>query len=129
MISHLQMITIYVSNLERSLQFYTEMLGFKETAVFDDGVTKIAWVAPIPVLDIPYATEIGLCEVAGDDPRVGAVSGMVFTSENIKATYLELKARGVQFTKELIRHPYGAGDGDQEANFADPDGNLFLLHT
>jgi hypothetical protein len=54
---------------------------------------------------------------------------MVFTAENIEATYLELKERGVHFTKELIRHGYGQGEGDQEANFVDPDGNTFLLHT
>ncbi len=129
MISHLQMITIYVSDLPRSLKFYTEKLGFVQTAVFEDGDTKMAWVAPEPVLTVDRATEIGLCEVAETDPRIGAVSGMVFTATDIAATYDELKAKGVHFTKELIRHPYGQGEGDQEANFVDPDGNTFLLHT
>ena len=35
----------------------------------------------------------------------------------------------ITFTLNLIRHPYGNGDGDQEARFIDPDGNEFLLHT
>lgn len=129
MISHLQMITIYVSDLPRALKFYTEKLGFVQTTVFEDGDTKMAWVAPEPVLTVDRATEIGLCEVAATDPRIGAVSGMVFTATDIVATYEELKAKGVHFTKELIRHPYGQGEGDQEANFVDPDGNTFLLHT
>lgn len=130
MITHLQMISIYVSDLERALDFYTQKLGFEQTAEFDDNQgTKLAWVVPFPALDTELATEIALCEVAPDDPRIGAVSGMVFTAENIEATYLELKESGVHFTKELIRHDYGKGHGDQEANFVDPDGNMFLLHT
>jgi len=32
-ISHLQMISIFVTDLERSLAFYTEKLGFVKTAV------------------------------------------------------------------------------------------------
>lgn len=130
MISHLQMISIYVSDLERALDFYTQKLGFVKTAEFNDNAgTKLAWVVPQSASTIDLATEIALCEVSEDDPRIGAVSGMVFTATNIEATYLELKRRGVHFTKELVRHPYGKGEGDQEANFVDPDGNLFLLHT
>jgi catechol 2,3-dioxygenase-like lactoylglutathione lyase family enzyme len=124
------MVSIYVSDLERALDFYTEKLGFEKTAEFDDNQgTKLAWVVPKPACTVDLATEIALCEVSPDDPKVGAVSGMVFTAEDIEATYLELKQRGVHFTKELIRHGYGKGEGDQEANFVDPDGNMFLLHT
>jgi hypothetical protein len=40
-----------------------------------------------------------------------------------------MRSRGVEFTLELVRHPYGEGAGDLEARFADPDGNEFLLHS
>jgi catechol 2,3-dioxygenase-like lactoylglutathione lyase family enzyme len=130
MISKLQMITIYVSDLDRALDFYTNKLGFVKTAEFDDGQgTRLAWVIPAPASNVDLATEIALYAPPADDPRIGAASGLVFTADDIEATYDELKARGVHFTKELIRHPYGQGEGDQEANFVDPDGNLFLLHT
>ena len=46
MISHLQMITIYVGDLERALNFYAEKLGFVKTAEFDDGEQCLAWVVP-----------------------------------------------------------------------------------
>jgi catechol 2,3-dioxygenase-like lactoylglutathione lyase family enzyme len=52
---------------------------------------------------------------------------MVFTADDIEATYEALKENGVHFTLDLVRHPYGIGD--QEARFVDPDGNEFLLHT
>lgn len=130
MISHLQMITIYVSDLERALDFYTNKLGFVKTADYDDGEgTRLVWVVPAPAATVDLATEIALYAAPAGDPRIGSASGLVFTAADIEATYDQLKARGVHFTKELIRHPYGQGQGDQEANFADPDGNLFLLHT
>ena len=130
MISHLQMITIYVSDLNRSLDFYVNKLGFVKTAVFDDGETRLAWVVPDGAKEVPLATEIALYAPQDPkDPRIGNVSGMVFTAKDVVATYEWLKARGVTFTLELMRHAYGQEGGDQEARFVDPDGNEFLLHT
>lgn len=129
MISHLQMITIYVSDVDRSLAFYTEKLGFVKTAEFDDGEQRLAWVVPSPAAEVAMATEIALYAPAEGDPRIGAASGIVFTAADVEVAYQEMKNRGVEFTQELIRHPYGQGEGDQEARFVDPDGNEYLLHT
>ena len=129
MISHLQMITIYVSDLQRAVKFYTETLGFVKTAEFDDGEQHLVWVVPVPASNIEMATEIALYAPGPGDPRIGSISGMVFTAQDIEATYRHLINRGVRFTMELTRHSYGAGQGDQEARFVDPDGNEFLLHT
>jgi catechol 2,3-dioxygenase-like lactoylglutathione lyase family enzyme len=79
-------------------------------------------------------TEIGLYAPGNDDPRVGMASGLVFTAPDIRETVAELKARGVTFTRDIVIHEYGSGDhpddaGDLEAEFADPDGNRFLLHS
>lgn len=130
MISHLQMISIYVRDLARSLAFYTQKLGFVQVSEFNDGVDHLIWLSPADARDQSRATQIALYAPANpDDPRIGAVSGVVFTADDIEATYHELKGRGVPFTLELIHHVYGKGDGDQEARFVDPDGNEFLLHT
>lgn len=94
MISHLQMITIYVSDLARAVDFYVNKLGFGQTAVFDDGTTCLSWVVPEAAKEVNLATEIAL--YAPDDPtdpRIGNVSGMVFTADDIEATYHELKSR------------------------------------
>ena len=133
MISNLQMITIYVSDVTRAVEFYTAKLGFVQVAEYNDNMdTHIVWVMPEETRDDPLATQIGLQRADKDDPRIGAVSGMVFTTKTageIESTYHELKSRGVHFTMELVRHEYGEGPGDQEARFIDPDGNEFLLHT
>lgn len=134
MISNLQMITIYVSDMERSVDFYTQKLGFVKVAEYNDGGENyLTWVLPEPASRDDLATQIALQELPDKkDPRIGSISGMVFTArtaEEIETTYQELRSRGVRFTMELVRHDYGKGPGDQEARFVDPDGNEFLLHT
>ncbi|MGW8144121.1 MAG: VOC family protein [Anaerolineales bacterium] len=129
MISHLQMITIFVSNLNQALDFYTNKLGFVKTAEFDDDEQHLIWVVPLPASNVDLATEIALFSPGEGDPRIGAASGIVFTAPDIETTYEQLKNAGVEFTLDLVRHPYGDGEGDQEARFVDPDGNEFLLHT
>ena len=134
MISNLQMITIYVSNMARAVEFYTHKLGFLKVAEYNDGAgTYLVWVIPEPARQYDLATQIALQELPDkNDPRIGSISGMVFTTrtaEEIESTYHELKDRGVHFSMELVRHNYGKGPGDQEARFIDPDGNEFLLHT
>ena len=128
------MITIYVSDMECAVTFYTEKLGFVQVAEYDDEKdTHIVWVMPVPASKDKLATQIGLQALPDkDDPRIGSVSGMVFTTrtaEEIESTFHELKSRGVHFTMDLVRHDYDKGPGDQEARFVDPDGNEFLLHT
>jgi catechol 2,3-dioxygenase-like lactoylglutathione lyase family enzyme len=134
MISNLQMITIYVSDMERAVKFYTEQLGFVQVAEYNDGKENyLTWVMPKPASQNELATQIALQELADkNDPRIGSTNGMVFTTQTadeIETTYYELRSRGVHFTMELVRHGYGKGPGDQEARFIDPDGNEFLLHT
>jgi predicted enzyme related to lactoylglutathione lyase len=50
-------------------------------------------------------------------------AGTVFlTTDDIQASYEELKARGVEFTEEPSERPYGI-----DAGFRDPSGNAFRL--
>jgi len=123
------MITIYVSDLAVALEFYTHKLGFVKTAEFKDENQHLAWLVPAAAATVDLATEIALFAPGASDPRIGSTSGIVFTADDIESTYKEMKSRGVHFTVELVRHPYGKGRGDQEARFVDPDGNEFLLHT
>lgn len=126
MISHLQMITVFVSDIDRALAFYTEKLDFVKLFDFKDDDNLIVWILPREAKDSPHATWIGLSLTTPDDPRIGTTTGgMVFTTKDVPQTYRDLKAKGVHFTLDLIHHPYN----DHEARFIDPDGNEFLLHS
>ena len=129
MISHLQMVTVFISDMQQAVAFYTEKLGFVVLGEYQDEENYFTWIVPAEAKDAPHGTLIGLFEAKSGDPRIGNVDGMVFTADNIADTYHELKAKGVIFTLDLVRHGYGEGEGDQEARFVDPDGNEFLLHT
>jgi predicted enzyme related to lactoylglutathione lyase len=52
----------------------------------------------------------------------GAGSGIFFATDDCRATYEELKARGVEFTEEPTERPYGI-----DAGFRDPSGNNFRI--
>jgi uncharacterized glyoxalase superfamily protein PhnB len=52
----------------------------------------------------------------------GASGGLFFTTEDCRASYEELAARGVEFTQEPTEQPYGV-----DAGFRDPSGNQFRM--
>lgn len=127
MISHLQVVTVYVRNLDQALDFYTQTLGFTLSEDWRDEHSddRMLFLAPEGAKE----TLLGLYAPPAGDPRIGASTGIVFTAKDIRTTYHELKSKGVSFTSELITLPYGKDGGDLEAQFVDPDGNTFLLHT
>jgi catechol 2,3-dioxygenase-like lactoylglutathione lyase family enzyme len=128
MISHLQVMTIYVGDLERACTFYSEKLGFELRADWhsDDRSERMLFLLP----DGAKETLIGLYAPPAGDPKIGAAAGIVFTAEDVENTYQQMQNRGVVFSRELTVLPYGnRPGGDLEAEFTDPDGNRFLLHT
>lgn len=61
MISNLQMITIYVRDMQRAVEFYTEKLGFVKLAEYNDGKDhSLTWVIPQPASKNDPATQIVL---------------------------------------------------------------------
>jgi predicted enzyme related to lactoylglutathione lyase len=52
----------------------------------------------------------------------GAASGLFFHTDDCRASYEELKARGVEFQQEPTEQPYGI-----DAGFRDPSGNQMRM--
>jgi len=129
-ITRLQVVTVYVTDVDAALAFYVDILGFDLVADWrgDDG-DRMAFTLPPD-----GQTEMGLYAPGAGDHRIGTKTGFVFTADDVRSTVEELKQKGVRFTRDLVMHDYGEGDragdtGDLEAEFADPDGNTFLLHS
>ena len=71
-------------------------------------------------------------EAAGLDPATteqlrtlmakGVTGGLFFSTDDWKATYDELKSKGVEFQEEPTPRPYGV-----DAGFRDPSGNSMRL--
>lgn len=125
---------LWVHDQDVALEFYTKKLGFEvrqdvtvpEMGNFrwltvappgQDGIAIVLMAVPgPPVMDA--ATNKQVHDLVGK-----GFAGTVFlTTEDVKAAYDELSARGVEFTEEPQEWPYGI-----DSSFRDPSGNSFRL--
>ena len=130
-LSHAQ---LWVHDQDEALAFYTEKLGMEVRADVtlpemgdfrwltvgppgqeDIAITLMAIPGP-PVMDAETADEVRNLMSKG-------FAGTVFlTTDDVHASYEELKERGVEFTETPEERPYGIDSG-----FRDPSGNSFRL--
>jgi catechol 2,3-dioxygenase-like lactoylglutathione lyase family enzyme len=130
-LSHAQ---LWVHDQDEALPFYTEKLGMEVRADVtlpemgnfrwltvgppgqeDVSITLMAIPGP-PVMDAETAEQVR-------DLMSKGFAGTVFlTTDDVHASYEELKGRGVEFTETPEERPYGIDSG-----FRDPSGNSFRL--
>lgn len=134
MITHLSHTPVYVLDQESAKRFYTEVLGFevRTDATMDGEFGGLRWLTVGPK-DQPEL-ELILADPAPPmfDPETaeqvrslvlkGALGAGVMGTPDCRATYEEMKARGVDFVQEPAERPYGV-----EAVFRDDSGNWFSL--
>lgn len=125
---------LWVNDQDEALAFYTgklgmevradvtlpEMGGFRWLTVGPAGQEDIAIVLmPVPgppLVDAESEEQIRTLVAKG-------LAGTVFlTTDDCRASYEELKARGVEFTEPPEERPYGIDSG-----FRDPSGNAIRL--
>ncbi len=122
MITRAKFVSIYVSDQDRALAFYTDTLGFEKLAdapYGDDMGGTGRWIEVGP-----KGAETGfvLSTAEGTDSGVGGLSDVVFDSDDIQATYEDLTAKGVEFTQAPSKQAWGWW-----AQFKDSEGNEFGL--
>jgi uncharacterized glyoxalase superfamily protein PhnB len=130
MITKLNTASIYVLDKDEALDFYVNKLGLEKgndvrqgdyrwlTVRVPGDVTEISLEVPgSPLHDEASAAQ--LRELIAK----GALSGLVFNSDNIQGLYETLKSRGVtDFTQEPTEHFYGTDMG-----LRDPFGNAIRI--
>jgi len=126
-----------VSNLERSIAFYRDVLGFnvayergEVTAEYMPRLVGIPGARlKIAGLDIPglhldlieYMEPKGATLSAGPTSDVGNLH-VGFTVDDLWAAYRRLSAAGVQFKSEPVSPTTGPNKGGWAIYFVDPDG-------
>lgn len=117
MLKRIKFVTVPVRDQARALEFYTKKLGLK---VFtDQEMGDSRWIE----LQVPGAeTLLVLFHQPSFEP--GPVPGVVFVADNVKGTYEELRAKGVEFTQPPKKEPWG-----EHAIFKDTEGNLVVIGT
>ena len=125
---------LWVHDQDEALAFYTEKLGFEvQTDATVPELGNFRWLTVSPPGQPDFA--ITLMAIPGppvmDEETAEQVRGLMskgfagtvfLTTEDCRASYEELKSRGVEFTEEPEERPYGI-----DAGFRDPSGNSFRL--
>lgn len=132
MISRLNVATIYVLDKDEALDFYVNKLGLEKGNDVRQGDYR--WLT-VRVPGVAGGTEISLeqpgsplhDEATAEQLRAlitkGAMSGLVFVVDDVRALYATLTARGVtDFTQEPTDHFYGTDMG-----LRDPFGNAIRI--
>ena len=134
MLKQLTHTQIWVHDQDEALAFYTEKLGLE----LRDDVTvpemgDFRWLA----VGVPGQADVSLALLRVPGPPVfdvetgnmlkelvakGAAGGLFFGTEDVQATYEEFKSRGVEFSQEPTKQPYGI-----DAGFRDPSGNQIRM--
>jgi catechol 2,3-dioxygenase-like lactoylglutathione lyase family enzyme len=125
---------VWVHDQDEALAFYTDKLGMEvQSDVTLPEMGDFRWLAVSPpdqpdvsivLMAIPGAPvfEPETAEQVRELMAKGAAPGIFLTTDDCRASYEELKARGVEFVDEPEERPYGIDCG-----FRDPSGNHMRL--
>jgi catechol 2,3-dioxygenase-like lactoylglutathione lyase family enzyme len=129
MLKSLTNVTIWVHDQDEALAFYTEKVGLElRDDVTVPELNNFRWLT----VGIP-GQDVAVSLVAVPGPPVfdaetreqimtvmakGAAGGLIFSTEDCRASFEELKKKGVEFQQEPTEQPYGL-----DAAFRDPSGN------
>jgi catechol 2,3-dioxygenase-like lactoylglutathione lyase family enzyme len=119
MIKKIALSGIWVSDQDKSIEFFVDKLGFElqEDVMFGN----YRWVEVAP----PGAeTGVPLAKpYPGKEVEIGGFTNIIFSTDDINATFEDLKAKGVIFVEEPAEQEWGM----MQAMFKDVDDNIFLL--
>ncbi len=115
MLKRIKFVALPVKDQARALEFWTTKVGFK---VFtDQTMGDMRWIElRIPGADTMLVLHKHPEHAAGAEPLVS------FVADDVKATYDELRARGVEFTQPPKKEHWG-----EFAVFKDGEGNQFVF--
>lgn len=117
-LNYVSVVSVYVSDQDRALDFFVNKLGFEKTmdGPFGEGER---WIEVKPP---EGQTTINLYKASEPGARPGQFSAVSFYSDNVKATIEEMRSRGVEITEDPNEQPWGV-----QAQFKDPDGNGYVI--
>ena len=130
MITNVSLVSVWVTDLDESLAFYTDVLGFEKGDDVRLG-PDFRWLTVVhpqqPELHLHLTTpgeplSPELVEAMRRAQADGGLPGVGLTVDDCRATHAELVAKGVEFLQEPEDRPYGV-----EALMRDNSGNWMVL--
>lgn len=132
MLNRLSVATIWVTDQNEALRFYTEKLGFEIRADVKNGDYRWLTVGLKSQPDIEFHLEVVKPGVLFTQEEADQLTRLVeagkigigpWKTDDCQQTYETLKARGVDFVQPPTDRPYGI----IEAIFKDNSGNVMVL--
>lgn len=119
MFSRIMYVTVFVSDQDKALDFYTRNLGFQKHADYSGPEGRFLTIA---LEDQGFEVLLWLGG-AGQAQVASGVGTLFIESDDLRKDFAELKARGVQFLEpEPETYPFG-----MRVTALDPDGNPVAL--
>lgn len=134
MLKQLTHVQVWVHDQDEALAFYTDKLGMElREDVTVPELGNFRWLS----VGVPGQEDVAITLMAVPGPPVfdedtrkqiqsllakGASGGLFFATDDVRASYEELRSRGVEFTQEPTDQPYGI-----DAGFRDASGNHFRM--
>lgn len=126
-------VNVWVHDQDEALAFYTQKLGMEvREDVTVPELGNFRWLTVGPPLQPDVAFVLMTPSSPGLDPETqgkleeimakGFAGGLFFETDDCRAQYEALRAKGVEFQEEPTERPYGVDCG-----FRDPSGNSFRL--
>jgi catechol 2,3-dioxygenase-like lactoylglutathione lyase family enzyme len=125
---------VWVHDQDEALAFYTEKLGWElraDVTLPEFGNYRWLTVGPPNQPDVsvllnavpgPPVMDEATSEQIRSLMAKGWIGNVLLTTDDVHASYEELKERGVEFTEAPEERPYGI-----DSAFRDPSGNQFRL--
>ena len=110
--------TLFVTDFQRALEFFTVRLGFKTAFTFGEPPFYGQVVRDAALLNLRFVHE----PVIDRSREVDLMSASIWVS-NARQLFLEFEARGVSF-HQILRREAWHGQGQGGFIIRDPDGNL-----
>jgi catechol 2,3-dioxygenase-like lactoylglutathione lyase family enzyme len=130
MLNHIRLSSIYVLDQDQALEFYVGKLGLEVKVDQDLGFMRWLTVG-LPGSDReillekpgPPSMDDATAEQVREIVTKGSGGGWIgFNTDDCKATYEELLAKGIEFTQEPVEREYGTDCG-----LRDPFGNAIRI--
>jgi catechol 2,3-dioxygenase-like lactoylglutathione lyase family enzyme len=130
MITNVSLISVFVKDLDESLAFYTDVLGFEAKDDIQLG-PDYRWVTVVHPNQPELTLHLALPGPPMSDDLIaamqraqseGGLPGVGLNVADCRKAFEELSAKGVQFLQEPAERPYGV-----EALMRDNSGNWMVL--
>jgi catechol 2,3-dioxygenase-like lactoylglutathione lyase family enzyme len=119
MFSRIMYVTVFVSDQDKALEFYTRHFGFQKRADYNGPEGRFLTIV---LGDHGFEVLLWL-GTAGHAKSTAPVSTLFIESDDLRKDFAELKARGVQFVEpEPEAYPFGV-----RVTALDPDRNPVAL--